>query len=206
MHERPCGQVPSETVVPANPDHIDKLGVVAYYSIAVRALVHGANHLTFRLVSEPCCAPAGDSRATPPTRSPLMLREAVETDARGSPLVGMARTVWQDWQSGVFIMKAATVLGWHRKGFAFLDVEDSTWQAGAAGGSEGSSRTDSHDEPRKSGLAARGNSRETCDLTNVSGVYTAWPWEPARNASDRKTFGWSPARLWAHRRMPFTTG
>jgi hypothetical protein len=25
--------------------------------------------------------------------------------------------VWQDWQSGVFIMKAATVLGWHRKGF-----------------------------------------------------------------------------------------
>jgi hypothetical protein len=27
------------------------------------------------------------------------------------------RIVWQDWQSGVFIMKASTVLGWHRKGF-----------------------------------------------------------------------------------------
>jgi hypothetical protein len=40
-------------VVLANPDHIDRLGVVAY-SIAVRALVHGANRLIFRLVSEPC--------------------------------------------------------------------------------------------------------------------------------------------------------
>jgi hypothetical protein len=28
--------------------------------------------------------------------------------------------VWQDWQSGVFIMKAATVLGWHRKGFCLF--------------------------------------------------------------------------------------
>jgi hypothetical protein len=27
------------------------------------------------------------------------------------------RRVWQDWQSGVFVMKAATVLGSHRKGF-----------------------------------------------------------------------------------------
>ncbi len=26
-------------------------------------------------------------------------------------------TVWQDWGSGVFIMKASVVLGWHRKGF-----------------------------------------------------------------------------------------
>jgi transposase InsO family protein len=26
-------------------------------------------------------------------------------------------TVWQDWKSWVFIMKASTVVGWHRKGF-----------------------------------------------------------------------------------------
>jgi putative transposase len=26
-------------------------------------------------------------------------------------------TVWEDWKSGVFIMKASTVLGWHHKGF-----------------------------------------------------------------------------------------
>ena len=25
--------------------------------------------------------------------------------------------VWNDWQSSVFIVKAATVIGWHRKGF-----------------------------------------------------------------------------------------
>jgi putative transposase len=26
-------------------------------------------------------------------------------------------TVWNDWQASVFIVKAATVIGWHRKGF-----------------------------------------------------------------------------------------
>jgi hypothetical protein len=26
-------------------------------------------------------------------------------------------TVWSDWQSSVFILKASTVIGWHRKGF-----------------------------------------------------------------------------------------
>ena len=25
--------------------------------------------------------------------------------------------VWNDWQSSVFIVKASTVIGWHRKGF-----------------------------------------------------------------------------------------
>jgi hypothetical protein len=25
---------------------------------------------------------------------------------------------WSDWQSGVFIVKASTVIGWHRKGFS----------------------------------------------------------------------------------------
>src|SRR6266851_1698243 len=47
---------------------------------------------------------------------------------------------------------------------------------------------------------------KTCDLENVLGVYTTWPWEPARNASDRKICGSSVARSWAHRRMPFTIG
>ena len=28
--------------------------------------------------------------------------------------------VWKGWQSGVFIMKAATVVGWHRKGFGLF--------------------------------------------------------------------------------------
>src|SRR4051812_14416522 len=28
--------------------------------------------------------------------------------------------VWTGWQSGVFIVKAATVVGWHRKGFGLF--------------------------------------------------------------------------------------
>jgi hypothetical protein len=55
-------------------------------------------------------------------------------------------------------------------------------------------------------LAACGNSREACDLANVSDVSTAWPWEPARSGSDRMISGLSLARSWACRRMPFTTG
>jgi hypothetical protein len=32
--------------------------------------------------------------------------------------------VWNDWQSSVFIVKAATVIGWHRKGFRlFWDLK-----------------------------------------------------------------------------------
>jgi putative transposase len=74
------------------------------------------------------------------------------------------RTVWQDWQSGVFIMKDESC---HSPRLApqglspFLEVEDSTWQAGAAGGSEGNSRTDSHDEPRKSALGRSPDLRRT---------------------------------------------
>ena len=29
-------------------------------------------------------------------------------------------TAWRDWNSGAFIMKAATVIGWHRQGFRWL--------------------------------------------------------------------------------------
>ena len=28
--------------------------------------------------------------------------------------------VWKEWRSGIFIIKAATVIGWHRKGFRLL--------------------------------------------------------------------------------------
>src|ERR1035437_344620 len=59
---------------------------------------------------------------------------------------------------------------------------------------------------RGNALTACGNSRETCDLANVSDVYTAWPWERARNGSDRKISGSSVARSWARRRMHFTIG
>ena len=34
--------------------------------------------------------------------------------------------VWEDWSSGVFIMKASTVAGWHRKGFGLFW----TWKIG----------------------------------------------------------------------------
>jgi hypothetical protein len=40
--------------------------------------------------------------------------------------------VWNDWQSSVFIIKASTVIGWHRQGFSpVLGLEGPTRQAGA---------------------------------------------------------------------------
>jgi putative transposase len=33
--------------------------------------------------------------------------------------------VWREWRSGIFIVKAATVMAWHRKGFRLLDLEES---------------------------------------------------------------------------------
>jgi putative transposase len=71
-------------------------------------------------------------------------------------------SVWQDWQSAVYIMKASTVIGWQRKGFpSVLDLEDSAWEARAAGGAEGSSRVDSYYEPRKSALGSSADPRRT---------------------------------------------
>jgi len=52
---------------------------------------------------------------------------------------------WNDWQSAVFIMKAATVVSWHRKGFGLFW----SWKIrrGKPGGAEIGSRVDPHDEP-----------------------------------------------------------
>jgi putative transposase len=33
---------------------------------------------------------------------------------------GWLSSVWDGWHSGVFIVKAATVIGWHRKGFGLF--------------------------------------------------------------------------------------
>jgi transposase InsO family protein len=45
------------------------------------------------------------------------LRPATQTDTGGSVVVAWLCAVWNDWQSSIFIVKAATVIGWHRKGF-----------------------------------------------------------------------------------------
>src|SRR5947207_894565 len=45
--------------------------------------------------------------------------------------------VWSDWQSAVVIVKPATVIGWHRRGFRlFLDMESPLWSAWPTAGPE----------------------------------------------------------------------
>jgi hypothetical protein len=120
-------------VVPASPDHIDRLGVVAYYSIRLPF-----GHLFTALTAS--LSASFRSRASLQLEI-LALRHRLgilQRSVKRSKLTPADRllwawlcTVWQDWQSGVFIMKASTVLGWHPQGLSpFLDVEDSTWQAG----------------------------------------------------------------------------
>jgi hypothetical protein len=60
---------------------------------------------------------------------------------------------WQDWQSGSFIMKTSTVDRLASQGIPLvLDLEDPSWEAGAANDSEGRTGADSHHQPRKSHL------------------------------------------------------
>jgi len=60
------GQI--QTVVLANSDLIDKLGVVVFPSIPLRAPIVRFLNRTFRLLSEPCGAAARDPRPSPSTR------------------------------------------------------------------------------------------------------------------------------------------
>ena len=140
-------------MVLVNSDRADRLGVVAHRSIAFRAHIHGPDRLVGGLVSEPCCAPVGDSRVAPPNWSSATLCQAAETDASGSAPLGLA----------LYRVAGLEIRGNHHEGVhsrwmasqgipLVLDREDPAWEAGAAGGSEGTAGTDSHDEPRQSAL------------------------------------------------------
>jgi len=51
------------------------------------------------------------------TRRSPALRQTTQIDPADRLLWAWLCAVWNDWQSSVFIVKAATVIGWHRKGF-----------------------------------------------------------------------------------------
>src|SRR3954447_22959863 len=46
-----------------------------------------------------------------------MVCEKAEAVYYGSNSVVWLSSVWSEWRSSVFIVKAATVIAWHRKGF-----------------------------------------------------------------------------------------
>ena len=77
-------------VVLAKSDLIDKLEVVLFHSIPLRTPLVRSFDRTFRLVSEPCGAPARDPRAPPSTRRSSPFRQATETDPGGSIALGLA--------------------------------------------------------------------------------------------------------------------
>src|SRR5215831_9649390 len=77
-------------VVLANSDLIDKLGVVLFPSILLRAPSVRFLDRTFRLLSEPGGASARDPRPSPSARRSSAFRQATQTDPGGSVLVGLA--------------------------------------------------------------------------------------------------------------------
>jgi CubicO group peptidase (beta-lactamase class C family) len=83
-------QIVSGPVVLANSDLIDKLGVVLFPSILLRAPIVRSLDLTFSLFSEPGGASARDPRPSPSTRRSATLRQATQTEPGGSVLVGLA--------------------------------------------------------------------------------------------------------------------
>src|SRR5215472_3996289 len=74
------------TVVLANYDLIDKLGVAVLPSISVRAPIVRFLDRFFRFLPQPCGASARDPSAPPSTRRSPTLRQATEADTGGSVL------------------------------------------------------------------------------------------------------------------------
>lgn len=151
-------------VVLVNFDRVDRLEVVAHRSIAFWAHIHCPDRLTGGLVSEPCCAPVGDSRVAPPNWSSATLCQAAETEASGSTPLGLA----------LYRVAGLEIRGIHHEGVhssrmasqgipLVLDVEDPAWEAGAAGGSERRAGTDSHHEPGQSPLGRSTDLRRTAE-------------------------------------------
>jgi hypothetical protein len=106
-------------VVLANSDLIDKLGVVVFPSILLRFGHLLSAFLTALLASF-------RSRAALQLEI-LALRHqlgVLQRSVKRPKLTPADRflwawlsAVWNDWQSSVLIIKASTVIGWHRKGF-----------------------------------------------------------------------------------------
>ena len=105
------------SVVLANADLIDKLGVVVFLRFSFGHLLSAfltALFASFR------------SRAALQLEI-LALRHqlgVLQRSVKRPKLTPADRflwawlsAVWNDWQSSVFILKASTVIGWHRKGF-----------------------------------------------------------------------------------------
>jgi len=107
-------------MVPVNLDELDTLGVVAHRSFSLRPRCRG--HPRFR---------SGLFRSRTALQLEIIaLRHQVcvlQRSVKRPKLTTADRllwawlcSVWNDWQSGVFIMKAATVVAWHRKGFGLF--------------------------------------------------------------------------------------
>ncbi len=135
------------TVVLVKSDHVDKVGVVSHPSIALRAYIHRPDRITIGVISEPCCAPVGDSRVASPDRSSATFREAAQNDDRGSTSVGLALygvaglEVWGSHHESRYCRRLAS------EGLSpVLDLEDSTWETWATHGAEAIARVNSNDE------------------------------------------------------------
>jgi hypothetical protein len=81
---------PALSVFLANSDLIDKLGVVLFPSIPLRAPIVRFLNRTLRLLSQPCGASVRGLRPSPSTRRSATLRPATQTDTRGSMALGLA--------------------------------------------------------------------------------------------------------------------
>jgi hypothetical protein len=121
-------------VVLGKSDLIDELGVVILSSITVRAPSVRSLDLVFRFFSEP---PALQLEILALRHQLGVLQRSVKRPKLTPAdrlLWAWLCAVWNDWQSSVFIIKASTVISWHRKGFRLLWAwEGATRSAGVAG-------------------------------------------------------------------------
>ena len=96
------------------------MGVVAHQSFSFWTGCNGLLRFPRRLVSNPCRASSGDPRA----RHQIgVLQRSVKRPKLTSAdrcLWAWLSSLWDGWQSRLAIFQAATVIGWHRKGFGLF--------------------------------------------------------------------------------------
>jgi putative transposase len=74
-------------------------------------------HIPRQCVPNPRGITAGDSGSAPPAQRLATVGQEVEIDRGRPPLWAWLSQVWRDWQSALVVVKPATVIAWHHRGF-----------------------------------------------------------------------------------------
>src|SRR5215831_19267343 len=96
------------------------MGDVAHQSFSFRTRSNGLFRLPQCFIFEPCGPSVRDSGLAPSDRRPPAFFKRPKLTASDRFLWSWLSSVWHGWEARVFIIQAATLIGWYRKGFGLF--------------------------------------------------------------------------------------